>query len=126
MRHYQRNSPEAAGRIIAACLIADGHLCNTELVALERSGMESRLMLDRSRLLSIVQTLYEDLTRCGYLSWSDVCEVDPETLAWLAADIQDPRLRHDIIELCDEIVTTNPLACDRDARFVRLLREAWR
>jgi hypothetical protein len=92
MRHYQCNSPEAAGRILAACLLTDGHLSITELEVLDRCGMERRLLLNRHRLLSIVQTLYEDLTRCGYLSWSDVCHVDPATLEWLAADVQ--RSRH--------------------------------
>jgi hypothetical protein len=76
-------------------------------------------------LLSIVQTLYEDLTRCGYLSWSDVCQVDPATLAWLAADVQDRQLRRDILDLCSEAVMADRDHCDREADFLRLLREAW-
>ncbi|MEM5453313.1 TerB family tellurite resistance protein [Paraburkholderia phytofirmans] len=125
MRHYQCNSPEAAGRILAACLLTDGHLSLTELEALDRCGMEKRLLLNRHRLLSIVQTLYEDLTRSGYLSWSDVCHVDPTTLAWLAADVQDRRLRRDILELCSEAVMADCGHCDREAEFLRLLRDAW-
>ncbi|MFM0627220.1 TerB family tellurite resistance protein [Paraburkholderia xenovorans] len=125
MRHYQCNSPEAAGRILAACLLTDGHLSLTELEALDRCGMEKRLLLNRHRLLSIVQTLYEDLTRSGYLSWSDVCHVDPTTLAWLAADVQDRRLRRDILELCSEAVMADRGHCDREAEFLRLLRDAW-
>ncbi|WP_168791005.1 TerB family tellurite resistance protein [Paraburkholderia aromaticivorans] len=125
MRHYQCNSPEAAGRILAACLLIDGHLSLTELDALDRCGMERRLLLNRYRLLSIVQTLYEDLTRSGYLSWSDICQVDPTTLAWLAADVQDRRLRRDIMELCSEAVMADRGHCDREAEFLRLLRDAW-
>ena len=64
--------------------------------------------------------LYEDLTRtAGYLNWSDVCKVDPETLAWLAADVQDRRLRRDIIELCSEAVTADGSNCDREAEFLK-------
>jgi hypothetical protein len=125
MRHYHCNSPEAAGRILAACLLSDGHLSLTELEALDRCGMQRRLLLNRSRLLAIVRMLYEDLTRCGYLNWSDVCKVDPETLAWLAADVQDRRLRRDIIELCSEAVAADGINCDREAEFLRLLRAAW-
>ena len=125
MRHYHCNSPEAAGRILAACLLSDGHLSLTELEALDRCGMQRRLMLNRSRLLAIVRMLYEDLTRCGYLSWNHVCKVDPETLAWLAADVQDRQLRRDIIELCSEAVTADGINCDREAEFLRLLRAAW-
>lgn len=125
MRHYQCNSPEAAGRILAACLLSDGHLSLTELEALDRFGMKKRLLLNRHRLLSIVQTLCEDLTRSGYLNWIDVCRVDPTTLAWLAADVQDRRLRRDILELCHEAVMADRGHCDREAEFLRLLREAW-
>ncbi|TDY22510.1 hypothetical protein B0G81_2820 [Paraburkholderia sp. BL6665CI2N2] len=125
MRHYQCNSPEAAGRILAACLLIDGHLSLTELDTLDRCGMERRLRLDRHRLLSIVQTLYEDLTRSGYLNWNDVCQVDPATLAWLAADVQDRRLRRDIMELCSEAVMADQRHCYREAEFLRLLRDAW-
>jgi hypothetical protein len=125
MRHYHCNSPEAAGRILAACLLSDGHLGLDELEALDRCGMESRLSINRSRLLSIVQTLYEDLTSGGYLSWNDVCQVDPATVAWLAADVDDLQLRCDIIELCSEAVVADRSHCDREANFLRLLREAW-
>jgi hypothetical protein len=125
MRHYQCNSPEAAGRILAACLLSDGYLSLTELDALDRCGMERRLLLNRSRLLAILKTFYEDLTHCGYLSWSDVCQVDPATLGWLAADVKDRQLRRDIIDLCNEAVMADRGHCDREADFLRLLREAW-
>ncbi|HEY1999803.1 TerB family tellurite resistance protein [Paraburkholderia sp.] len=126
MHHYQPNSPEAAGRILAACLLSDGHLSLTELEALDRCGMETRLFLNRNRLLSIAQTLCEDLTRFGCLSWNDVCQVDPATLAWLAADVQDQQLRRDVIELCNEAVMADRNYCEREARFLQLLRDAWK
>ena len=125
MRHYQCNSPEAAGRILAACLLSDGHLSLTELEALDRCGMQTRLLLDRHRLLAIVQTLCEDLTPFGYMNWSEVCQLDPATLASLAADVQDRQLRHHIIELCNEAVTADQSSCEREARFLRSLRDAW-
>jgi hypothetical protein len=125
MNHHHCNSPEAAGRILAACLLSDGYLGLTELEALDRCGMERRLLLNRGRLLSIMQTLYEDLTRCGYLSWSDVCQVDPTTLAWLAADVQDEQLRREIVDLCNEAVTADHSYCDREADFLRRLCDAW-
>jgi hypothetical protein len=125
MRHYQCNSPEAAGRILAVCLLTDGHLSLAELEALDRCGMEKRLLLNRHRLLAIVQTLYEDMTRSGYLNWNDACQVDPTTLAALAADVQDRRLRRDIMELCNEAVMADHDHCDREADFLRLLRDAW-
>jgi len=40
MRHYHCDSPEAAGLIVAACLLSDGHLGLAELEALDRCGMK--------------------------------------------------------------------------------------
>ena len=70
MRHYHCNSPEAAGRILAACLLSDGHLGLTELEALDRCVVErdfacsarvvvrhggeyTRLMLSAARFLAV-------------------------------------------------------------------------
>ncbi|MFM2118860.1 MAG: hypothetical protein RL722_328, partial [Pseudomonadota bacterium] len=36
MRHYPRNSPQAAARLVALTLVADGHLAPAELEALAR------------------------------------------------------------------------------------------
>ena len=36
MRHYPRNSPQAAGRILALALLSDGHLSKRELDMLDR------------------------------------------------------------------------------------------
>jgi hypothetical protein len=46
MRHYRCDSPESAARIVAACLLSDGHLGIDELKALDRCG---RPATDRAR-----------------------------------------------------------------------------
>lgn len=125
MRNYQCDSPDAAGRIVAACLMAGGHVCATDLDTLDRCGMHRRLSLDRSRLLSIVQALYEDLTCFGYLSWSDVSALDAETLRWLASDVRDDALRSAILELCEEVAARDGGLAAREEVFLPLLRSAW-
>jgi hypothetical protein len=125
VRHYQCDSPDAAGRIVAACLMAGGHVCATDFETLDRCGMYRQLSLDRSRLLSIVQGLYEDLTSFGYLSWSDVCQLDAETLRWLAADVRDERLRGAILELCAQVAARDGGLPAREHVFLPSLRSAW-
>src|SRR5882757_3801896 len=71
MRHYQCDSPEAAARIVAACLLSDGHVGKDELEVLERHGIEQRLSLRPRQFLAVVQTLCEDLTFAAYLNWGD-------------------------------------------------------
>lgn len=43
MRTYPRNSPEAAGRLLALVLLVDGHVCRRELDALQQQGVAAAL-----------------------------------------------------------------------------------
>ena len=46
MRSYPRNSPEAAARIVALVLVADGHVCRSEFDALNQLDATGQLGLD--------------------------------------------------------------------------------
>jgi len=102
MRHYRCDSPEAAARIVAACLLSDGHVGVDELEALDRSGMQQRLNMSRGQLLAVMQQMCEDLTTTAYLNWGDTCRLDPAVIFHLAQDVKDLRLRREIIALCNE------------------------
>jgi hypothetical protein len=125
MRHYQCDSPEAAARIIAACLLSDGHVGREELEALEAQGVEPRLALHPGQFIKVVQALCEDLTTTAYLNWGDVSRIDPIVIIQLAADVQDWRMRRDIIWLCKEAVHADAHISEGEADFIRLLRAAW-
>jgi hypothetical protein len=85
MRHYQCDSPEAAARIVAACLLSDEHVGADETEALDRHGIEQRLSLRPRQFLAVVQTLCEDLTSAAYLNWGDASSLDPVIVSQLAA-----------------------------------------
>lgn len=125
MHHYRCNSPEAAGRILAACLLADGYLSLAELETLDRHSMKERLSIDRNQLLSLTQTLCEDLTRFGCLNWSEACQVDAATLRLLANDVNDPQLRGHVLHLCHAAVFADRSVCERETSYLQLLRDAW-
>jgi uncharacterized protein (UPF0548 family) len=61
MRSYPRNTPEAAARIVALVLIADGHVCRSEFEVFEILDGPRELGLAPGSLPRIVQTLCEDL-----------------------------------------------------------------
>ena len=48
MRSYPRNSPQAAARIVALAMLADGDLTRTELDALDQLDAHEQLGLDRA------------------------------------------------------------------------------
>ena len=125
MRHYQCDSPEAAARIVAACLLSDGHVGAEEIETLHRHGIEQRLSLRPRQFLSVVQTLCEDLTSTAYLNWGDACSLDSAIVGQLAADVQDWQIRRDVIWLCEEAIHADRHISDGEARFLYLLLAAW-
>jgi hypothetical protein len=98
MRRYQSNNPDAMARKQAAFPLSRENFRFTEFEIFDRCGVQTRQLLNRIGLLSVVQTLYEDLTRCGHLIWNDVRHVDPVTLDWLAAEAQERQVRRDTFE----------------------------
>ncbi|SIT50532.1 conserved hypothetical protein [Paraburkholderia piptadeniae] len=126
MRHYRCDSPEAAARIVAACLLSDGHVGIHELEALDRYGMEERLRLNREQLLAVIQQMCEDLTTTAYLNWGDTCRLDPAVIFQLAQDVKDARLRREVIALCKESAHADGHLSEGEDMFMRVLRAAWR
>jgi hypothetical protein len=125
MRHYQCNSPEAAARIVAACLLSDGHVGADEIEALDRHGIEQRLSLRPRQFLAVMQTLCEDLSCAAHLNWGDACRLDPVIVGQLAADVGDWQMRRDVIWLCEEAIHADKHISAGEARFLYLLRTAW-
>jgi len=125
MRHYECNSPEAAARIVAACLLSDGHVSVDEMDALDRHRIEQRLLLRPRQFLAVVQTLCEDLTSATYLNWGDACRLDPVIVVQLAADVDDWQMRRDLIWLFKEAIHADRHISEGEARFLRQLRAPW-
>jgi hypothetical protein len=104
MRPYPRNSPQAAARIVALALLADGHLSRHELELLDATRAHAQLGLTREGLQGVVHAFCEDLLAAAQLDWSEACRVDEHTLAALLADVEDPALRLRVLELCIAVV----------------------
>jgi hypothetical protein len=115
MRNYPRNSPQAAARIVALTLLADGHLSKAELDALERLDAPRVLGLERGELETVLQTFCEDLLSAAHLTWADTCRIEPDTLAELMAEVDDPALRQRLLRLCLAIIDADDLVADGEA-----------
>ena len=99
MRSYPRNSPEAAGRIVALVLLSDGHVCRSEFDALETLGASQSLGLAPDAMPRLVQTLCEDLLTGMCATGSMLANVDDATLASLMAEVDDRELQHKVLRL---------------------------
>ena len=100
MRHYPKNSPQAAARIVALTLIADGDVGPDELALLDQLAVLQQLGLSRDALHAVVDTFCEDLLSSHQLAWADACPVDEYVLEDLMGDVDDPALRHKVLALC--------------------------
>lgn len=100
MRSYPTNSPQAAARIVALTVVADGDIGDAEMKWLDRLAVHAQLGLARHELHALLDTFCEDLLSSEQLKWSDACPVDERTLADLMGEIQDPALRLKLLRLC--------------------------
>jgi hypothetical protein len=125
MRTYPRNSPEAASRILALTLLADGHFDQAEAVSLEQARAFEALGMRPDELDAAVSEFCADLLSCSALNWSDACFVDPATLASLMAEIDDPALRRTLLHLCVKVVEADQQVTEAEAMILRAAVEHW-
>lgn len=125
MRTYPKNSPHAAARIVALTMLADGHLCKTEMDVLDHMHAHTQLGISPSELQVVVQDLCEDLFSTSQQSWGAAC-LDPATLAALLAEIDDRELRFLVMELCVAVVEADAHAAEGEAIVLTAMHEHWR
>lgn len=125
MRHYRLNSPQAAGRILALAMLADGHLNKRELDVLDRLDAHTALGLGRTELHTVVHAFCEDLLGNMHLSWGDACQVDQATLAALMADIDDPQLRQTTLRLCMAIIDADGHLAGAESMLLAAMSVHW-
>lgn len=125
MRPYPRNSPQAAARIVALAMLADGHLSEAELNTLVRLGADEQLGLERTELHAVIHAFCDDLLSAAHLTWADACRVDPRMLAELMADISDPALRLKVLRLCVSVVEADDHVAEGESIVLVSAVEHW-
>jgi uncharacterized tellurite resistance protein B-like protein len=125
MRSYRPNSPEAAGRILALVLVADGHVCRTEFEQLERLGAAAALGLPEGALPRLVHELCEDLLAAAYGSGSMMASVDDATLAALLAEVDEPSLRAEVLRLAQAAAVADRHLAEGETIVLDAARRHW-
>ena len=125
MRRYPVNSPQAAARIVALTVVADGDIGEAEIECLERLAVHEQLGLARQELHALMDTFCEDLLSSGQLKWADVCPVDDRTLAQLMGEIQDPALRLKVLRLCVELAEVDARVDEGESSVLIAAVEHW-
>ena len=125
MRIYPTNSPQAAARIVALTLVADGDMGDAEIQWLDRFAVHEQLGMPRQELHALLDTFCEDLLSSGQLTWADTCPVDERTLAELMGEIQDPALRLKLVRLCVELAESDAHVAAGESMVLVAAVEHW-
>lgn len=124
MRSYPRNSPEAAARLVALALLADGDLSRIELQTVEALQVHQRLGMDRDTLREVLHDFCEDLLST-HRPWGSSCRIDPQTLDSLLAEIDEPALRRLVLQLCVAIVEADRHVAEGESMVLVAAVEQW-
>lgn len=125
MRHYPRNSPEAAARLLALCMVADGHVCKSEVEALRRLGIEAELGLPPEGLGPVLQTLCEDLLSEQTSGSLSAC-IDDSLLEALLRDVDDPALQRKVIDAMAATAAADGHLSDGEQQVLQAMQRDWR
>ena len=126
MRSYPRNSPEAAARIVALVMISDGHVCRSEIEAVQRLQAEPELGLAAGSFAQVMHTLCEDLLMGAYGGGTMMCTVDEATLASLMAEVDAPALQRTVLRLARAAAEADRHLTEAEALVMAAARKHWR
>ena len=125
MRTYPSNSPQAAARIVALAMLADGHLCKSELDLLHRLDGHAQLGLTTEQMHGVIHEVCEDRLIASQMAWGGSCQVDSGTLVQLLAEINDPLLRANVLNLCVSLVESDQHLADGESFVLACAIEQW-
>ena len=125
MRTYPRDSAQAAARIIALTVLADGDIGEAETALLNRLDVPKQLGLSQSEFHAVIDTFCEDLLSSKQLVWADACPVDERTLADLMGEIESPALRKKLLRLCVEIAEVDDRVTEGESIMLVAAVEQW-
>lgn len=125
MRSYPRNSPQAAARLVALTLIADGNVCRSELDAMRHAGTEAQLGLAPGEFSAVLQTLCEDLLQSAEMHGSLSCCVDEPLLDALVREVDDLALQQRVVGAIVAAASADGHLADGERKVLDALRRGW-
>jgi len=126
MRSYPTDSPEAAARLLAMTLLADGQCSMSEIKTLDRLGAPQRLGLSPEALKGVIDAFCEDLLVAGNGPWSGSIHLDDAVRGPLMAEVQDPELQETVWRLCEAVALADGHLADGEVELLDRMAFAWR
>lgn len=125
MRAYPTDSPQAAARIVALAMLADGHVCHSEMQTLQSLHAAERLQLTPEQLRAVLQGLAQDLLVSAYPQWGNACQMDSHALGMLLDEVKEPELRATTLALCQQVAQADGHWAPAEQRLMEHLAQHW-
>ena len=125
MRSYPINSPEAATRLLAMALLADGHYSVIELKALDRLGAPARLGLGPESFKAVIDHFCEDLLIGNHGEWLGSAAINSATRRELFAEVQSQALGAEVRALCEAVMLSDGHLAEGELALLDELAKAW-
>jgi uncharacterized tellurite resistance protein B-like protein len=125
MRRYPTNSPQAAARIVALTVLADGDISSAEFELLALPEVHAQLGLDRDALATVLHDAYDDLEPSARLNLPNTCPVDEFTLRDIVGEIDDPELQQRLLRLCVDIAHSDGTVDIAESIIISSAMEQW-
>lgn len=125
MQTLETNSPQAAARIVALTLVADGHIGEAELQRLDDLKAHEQLGLSLDEMHTVMKDFCQDIQRSPQVNWSDVCPLDARELASLMGQITQPALRQRLLHLCLQVAEADGEVAQSESIVLNAAVEHW-
>lgn len=125
MRSYPPNSPQAAARVVALTLVADGTICRGELHSLVRLDVYGRLKLHAIEMQEVLETLARDLFEFGAPAWDGSGSLHPLVMKCVLEDVSDPLLRQEVLEICQAVAQADDHLTDAERALLAFAGTHW-
>lgn len=123
VRPYPRNSPHAAGRLVALALIANGQVKAVESARLREIDALAQLGLTRRQWHDIVAQLCDDLLAAA--PGRTACTIDRATLGGWFDELDDRELQTRVIRLSVELILADGRIGPGESALLRVASEHW-
>lgn len=122
-RHYARNSPHAAARIVALALISNGAVTVAELAALASIRAHEQLGLTRLQWHDVIDELCADLLQAATPSAD--CYIGSASIENLLDDVSDVPLQRLVLRLCTAVVNADRQIDEAESVILRAAIDSW-
>jgi len=123
MHTYPNNSPQAAARIVALALIANGEVKASEWTELKSMRVHHQLGLTIEEWHDIVSDLYLELVGSAK-SLSDGLR-DTLMMKLLLDSVDDPGLQRQVIRLCAGVINADGQVDEGESAFLLAILSEW-